>query len=233
MKFHTAYGLAIENMDIVVVEDSKPMQTILRSILLSFRVARVRVFDSVDEALDAMLTEPPNVILTDLRMEPTTGYQMLRMIRHRHMEPLCYVPLLFVTAHGTRALVDRALRSGAHHLLVKPVSPATLMKRLQWLARDDRPMVLENSGYYNIQGIGKMLDEQAARLQNLAAGRIQTQIAKQRVADGATPLEQSLAARAEGPDPDAKPEPPLVLPGKAGKIRQPGFAAVRSSTRTF
>ncbi|WP_417671812.1 response regulator [Roseibium sp.] len=171
MKHHTAYGLGLEDLDVVVVEDSKPMQTIIRSILLSFKVARVRTFDSVDEALQSMLAEPPNVILTDWRMAPTSGYQLLRLIRHRHMEPLCYVPILFITAHGTRPLVDKALRAGAHHILVKPVSPATLYNRLRWIVNDERPLVLENSGFYNIHGINKALDVQAEKIQTLENAR--------------------------------------------------------------
>lgn len=171
MKHHAAYGLSLEELDAVIIEDSKPMQAVLRSILMGFKVARVRVFDSVDDALEAMLSEPPNVILTDWRMEPTSGYQMLRMIRHRHMEPLCFVPVLFVTAHGTRALVDKALRSGAHHLLVKPVAPSTLYSRLQWLVNDDRPLILENSGFYNIQGIRETLDSQSEKIKSLEKAR--------------------------------------------------------------
>ncbi|MEJ8476029.1 response regulator [Roseibium algae] len=182
MKYHAAYGRGLEDLDAVIVEDSKPMQTIIRSILLSFKVARVRVFDSVDEALQSMLAEPPNVILTDWRMAPTSGYQLLRMIRHRHMEPLCYVPVLFITAHGTRPLVDKALRAGAHHLLVKPVAPSMLLKRLQWLMNDDRPMVLENSGFYNILGIRESMDEQAEKLQNLENARTYHEQAIRRIA---------------------------------------------------
>ncbi|MES0809138.1 response regulator [Roseibium sp. SCPC15] len=177
MKHHAAFGLSMEDVDVVVVEDSKPMQTILRSILLSFKVARVRTFDSVDDALESSLAEPPNVILTDWRMEPTTGYQFLRLVRHRHMEPLCYVPIIFITAHGTRPLVDKALRAGAHHVLVKPVSPSTLHKRLSWLLTDDRPMTLEHSGFYNIYGIGKAMDEQAEKMQSLAGARLHHRIA--------------------------------------------------------
>ncbi|WP_428670696.1 response regulator [Roseibium sp.] len=180
MKHHAAYGLTMEEIDAVVVEDSKPMQTILRSILLSFKVARVRVFDSVDDALEACLAEPPNVILTDWRMTPTTGFQFLRLVRHRHMEPLCYVPILFITAHGTRNLVDKALRAGAHHVLVKPVSPSTLFKRLQWLVNDDRPMILEHSGFYNIYGIHKAMNEQAEKLQSLDGARLHHRIAIQK-----------------------------------------------------
>lgn len=190
MKHHAAYGLAIEDIDAVIVEDSKPMQTIIRSILLSFKVARVRVYDSVDDALEACLAEPPNVILTDWRMAPTSGYQLLRLVRHRHMEPLCFVPILFITAHGTRPLVDKALRAGAHHVLVKPVSPSTLHKRLTWLLGDSRPMILEHSGFYNIFGIQKTMDKQAEKMQSLAGARLHRKIALERRAQ----LEGAVAA---------------------------------------
>ncbi len=192
MKHHAAFGLAMEDIDAVVVEDSKPMQTILRSILLSFKVARVRVFDSADDALESSLAEPPNVILTDWRMAPTSGYQFLRLVRHRHMEPLCYVPILFITAHGTRPLVDKALRAGAHHVLVKPVSPSTLYKRLKWLASDDRPMILEQSGFYNIYGIQKTMDEQAEKMQSQAGARLHHRIAVQKRAAVESAVEEAF-----------------------------------------
>jgi two-component system, OmpR family, phosphate regulon response regulator PhoB len=230
MKHHAAFGLEMEDIDAVVVEDSKPMQTILRSILLSFKVARVRVFDSADDALEACLAEPPNVILTDWRMEPTSGFQFLRLVRHRHMEPLCYVPILFVTAHGTRPLVDKALRAGAHHVLVKPVSPSTLHKRLSWIMHDDRPMILENSGFYNIFGIHKTMDEQAEKLQSLAGARLHHKIATEKRAKIVGAVEEAF---------EKKKDPGLIasgrgksvvtrtLPAVSKKKRDSGFAAVR------
>ncbi|WP_417683962.1 response regulator [Roseibium sp.] len=207
MKHHTAYGLGLEDLDVVIVEDSKPMQTIIRSILLSFKVSRVRAFDSADEALQSMLAEPPNVILTDWRMAPTSGYQLLRLVRHRHMEPLCYVPILFVTAHGTRPLVDKALRAGAHHILVKPVSPATLYNRLRWLVNDDRPLVLENSGFYNIHGIQRALDEQAEKIQTLENARTYHEQAIRRLVEVQGTVEKEFNAQ-KGED-DAEQDAPV------------------------
>jgi two-component system chemotaxis response regulator CheY len=42
---HRAFGRRIEEFDVVVVEDSRPMQTILRSILTACGIERLRVFD--------------------------------------------------------------------------------------------------------------------------------------------------------------------------------------------
>ena len=220
MKHHAAFGLAMDDIDVVVVEDSKPMQTILRSTLLSFKVARVRTFDSVDDALEASLAEPPNLIITDWRMAPTTGYQLLRLVRHKHMEPLCFVPILFITAHGTRPLVDKALRAGAHHVLVKPLSPSTLYKRIEWVLNDDRPMVLEHSGFYNIFGIQKLMDEQAEKVKSLANARInhQTAVKKRAAVEGA--VDKAF---------EKKPEPAPVPAAPGGFARRAEGAKKRHS----
>lgn len=230
MKHHAAFGLEMEDIDAVVVEDSKPMQTILRSILLSFKVARVRVFDSVDDALEASFAEPPNVFLTDWRMEPTSGYQFLRLVRHRHMEPLCYVPILFITAHGTRPLVDKALRAGAHHVLVKPVSPSTLHKRLRWIMNDERPMVLEHSGFYNIHGIQKTMDDQAEKMQSLANARLHHQLSTRKRAAVEDAIETAFDKKLEQApviSHRAQSTPKKAVKAVAKQKRNSGFAAVR------
>lgn len=220
MKHHAAFGLAMDDIDVVVVEDSKPMQTILRSTLLSFKVARVRTFDSVDDALEASLAEPPNLIITDWRMAPTTGYQLLRLIRHKHMEPLCFVPILFITAHGTRPLVDKALRAGAHHVLVKPLSPSTLYKRIEWVLHDDRPMVLENSGFYNIYGIQKLMDQQAEKMKSLAAARVNHRTAVQKRAEVDDVVQEAFDKKKQHPE-----EPKIIGRGFAQRAKKQSAAS--------
>lgn len=175
-KRHAAYQLPVESLDVVVVEDSKPMQMILRSVLSSMRVARVRTYDSPETALQAMLAEPPNLIITDWKMSPISGYQLLRMIRHRNMGPLCFVPVLFVTAHGTRERVEKILSAGAHHLLVKPLAPSALYKRLLWLIGDSREFVLdEATGFHTIAGVESALVADRQKRKSLLRARVHHQ----------------------------------------------------------
>ncbi|NBN77916.1 response regulator [Microvirga tunisiensis] len=213
---HAAYGLPLEALDVVIVEDSRQMQTILRSILLSFKVERVRVFDTVDASLEAMLTEPPNLILADWKMEPTSGYQLLRLIRHRNMAPLCFVPLLFITAHGTRALVDKALRAGAHHLLVKPVSPSMLYARVRWLLSDDRQFAPDKNGFYTIDGVAGLLDAQAGKMQTLDNARAYHERATRRYQEALETVEQVFSTE-PGAAPDSAPVRAATRPGASRK----------------
>lgn len=171
MKTHASFGLPTELLDIVVVEDSRPMQTILRSILFASSVARIRMFDSAEEALQSMLAEPPNMIITDYRMSPMNGYQLLRSIRNRNMAPLCYVPVIMITAHGTRSVVEKAYRGGAQCVLVKPISPSVLQKRLEWISRDSRPFEYDETGHCVIRGVEAILDQHQERFETLNQAR--------------------------------------------------------------
>jgi two-component system chemotaxis response regulator CheY len=171
MTRHYAYGLDFGDLDIAVVDDSKPMQTILRSTLLSFRVRRVRTYDTAASALEMMRLDPPNMIITDWRMKPMSGIGLLRTVRQRRHAPLCFLPVIFVTAHGTRTLVDRVLREGAQHVLAKPIAPSVLYDRILWTLHDSRPLVLNDEGRYVIEGMAENLDAKMQKWHQLGGGR--------------------------------------------------------------
>ena len=177
MVHHAAFGLPIESLDVIVIDDSRPMQTILRSILSAFAVGRTRVYDNVEDAFEAMLAEPPNVVITDWKMKPISGYQLIKSIRQRAMSPLCFIPVMLVTAHGTRALVDKAFRAGAHQFMVKPVSPTTLQQRLYHLTQDDREFILEGDSYV-IEGVEELLDAHHEKWEALEHARRQRDVVK-------------------------------------------------------
>ena len=86
----------------------------------------------------------------------------------------------------------------AHHLLVKPLSPATLYSRLKWLATDERPMILETSGFYNIEGIHKTLDVQAEKIKSLENARSYHEQATKRLAAVQSAVEKEFASASRG-----------------------------------
>ena len=167
---HTACGLNMSQLDIIVVDDAKPMQIILRSMLSAMKVKRIRVFDRADQAMQAMLIEPPNLVITDLKMDPISGFQLIRMIRKKHMAPLCFVPIIVVTAHGTRSTIERLFESGCHFCVAKPVAPANLQERLSWIIKDKREFVLKEDGYI-IGGVTEQLADQQKKWEMLEKAR--------------------------------------------------------------
>jgi two-component system chemotaxis response regulator CheY len=169
---HAAFGCTLSTLDVVLVEDSKPMQLILRSMFNAAKIGRLRVYDDAGSALEAMLTEPPNLLVTDWNMSPINGYQLIRSIRSAHMKSLCYVPAIVITAHATHRGIDKLVRGGAHHVVVKPFSSAQLMGRIEALLTDNRPMTIDpETGMVELTEAVRMLDSQAPRWRAVQAAR--------------------------------------------------------------
>lgn len=163
MNHHACFAVPLSQLDVVIIDESRNMQGILRSILIGMRVRRVRVFAAVGEALTAMVVDPPNLILAEWQLGPITGQRLLDMLRSRGMGPLSFVPVVFLTDQATARLVERAIVAGAHMVLLKPVAPATLIDRIAWICRDRRKLVLGAGGVYEIDGLSQSLRDQRDR----------------------------------------------------------------------
>lgn len=170
MPLHSAYGLPLEEIDLVAIDDSKAMQGIYRSIFSTLRTKRARVYGDPERAMNAMLNEPPNVLLLDWRMEATSGAKLLRTLRLKQMDPLCFLPVIVVSAYGTQSTVELAYRLGANGFLLKPISPDSLIKRLHWIANDERDLRLENDRYV-IAGVEERLELHQHKAESLSRAR--------------------------------------------------------------
>jgi two-component system chemotaxis response regulator CheY len=160
---HRAFGRRIEELDVVLVEDSRPMQTILRSMLTACGVERLRVFDRAESALKDMLADPPHLLMTDWHMASMSGLRLVRAVRDRSLAPLCRAAAMLVTGYATRNLVAHAGRIGVHQVVAKPLSPALLHRRLAALVEDGRTYALRGR-HYVIDGVEEILNERLEHL---------------------------------------------------------------------
>lgn len=214
-----AYGLPLESLDLVLVHDNRGAQGILRSMISSMRIGRLRVYEHADKALNDMMIDPPSALIAEWDMKPMSGYRLTRLIRSRTMEPLSFVPILAVTPMPTLSLVDRAFSVGVTNIIVMPVSPVVLRRRIELLAHDDREFVLQGDNYV-LDGIDEVLEERVRRtniadmlrrqkaMQEALTRRAQTaQDLVDRIVNGEVDLEEL-----EGAPP---PPVPVPVPGKA------------------
>lgn len=156
MLSNTAYGLTIDLLDIVVVEDNESMIRILRTLLSAFGVANIRSHNTCESALADILDQPPNLVITDWRMQPVNGLRFLKSLRHRTMGDLARTAVVMVSGHASTARVKQAMLAGANQFLVKPVSPVALLARLEFVVRDARKFVLQGE-HYVIEGVDSLL----------------------------------------------------------------------------
>src|SRR5512142_3163779 len=79
------------------------------------------------EAIAAYRKRPADVVVTDLRMVPVDGIQVVKRLREADPE----ATVLVVSAHGTIALAVDAMRCGAIDFIEKPFSPEVLRARVE------------------------------------------------------------------------------------------------------
>ncbi|HEY4345814.1 MAG TPA: response regulator [Parvibaculum sp.] len=135
----TAFGMSMKDLDILIVDDNANMRLLVRTILRSFGLREARQARDGTTALAELDRKAPSIIISDWEMAPMNGLDFIRAVRRVGREPLCFVPIIVLTAHASRQLIQEAFDSGATQLLVKPVTPANLLQRIGWVLEDDRP----------------------------------------------------------------------------------------------
>ncbi len=81
-------------------------------------------------ALEAVVDEPPDVVVLDLGLPDIDGVQVLRMLRG-----VSAVPVIVATARDDEAEIVRVLDAGADDYVVKPFSAAHLEARIRAVLR--------------------------------------------------------------------------------------------------
>ncbi len=79
-------------------------------------------------------TERPDLLLLDLHMPGFSGYDVLAEV-HELIEPPESLPVLVLTADGSRDARHRALAAGARDFVNKPIDPTELLLRVSNLLR--------------------------------------------------------------------------------------------------
>ncbi len=119
-----------EALNVLVVDDNRHMHQILKSILSAMRIKNVRSAGDAAEAFGEMRTWPPDIIITDLAMEPLDGLDFIRLVRKSNDSGNPYVPIILLTGHTEMFRVREARDAGASEILAKPVSIEGLYKRI-------------------------------------------------------------------------------------------------------
>lgn len=154
----------------MVVEPNRQMQVLLRTMLSSYGIRSVRMFADTERAAHSMLVDPPGVVLLDWEAGPYQGAKFLKMIRHQNMSPVCMVPIIVMFSEARQRWVERALRLGAQGVLVKPMSPSTLLERIMWVLDGGSALTLRGERYV-VAGMDSRLEDERERQGQLKLAR--------------------------------------------------------------
>ena len=130
-------------MKILIVEDESVAREMLKKILGRFEEHQTTAVAGGEEAW-AILNDPARIIdlvLLDIVMGAPDGLDLLSRIRSAPM--LASVQVIMCTATKDRATVAHAIRLGARHYLIKPLTEQVVLAKLREIYPDDFPARVE------------------------------------------------------------------------------------------
>jgi CheY-like chemotaxis protein len=110
---------------LLVVDDEEDSLELVRRVL-SAHGAEVHAVASAREALTALGTLRPHVIVSDIGMPEEDGYSLIRKIRAMPPDRGGRTPAVALTAYARREDVQRAVAAGFQLHVAKPIEPAHL-----------------------------------------------------------------------------------------------------------
>ena len=121
---------------ILIVDDQRNMRT-TTALVLRQEGYEVSEAESGEAALSRLLTEPVDVVLTDLKMAPLDGLAVLRGA----LEIAPSTQVIVMTGYGTVESAVSAMQQGAYDYISKPFKESELLVRVQRALEKKRLLV--------------------------------------------------------------------------------------------
>jgi two-component system chemotaxis response regulator CheY len=119
-----------DRLTVLLVDDSRPVRGVIRTLLNGIGFARVFEAADGDEALVLARTCRPDLALVDYDLGQATGLDLARRLRDPLQCARPDLPVFLLAADGFAHLVRGARAAGVSAVLPKPVNPRTLLAGL-------------------------------------------------------------------------------------------------------
>ena len=117
--------------DILIVDDQELMRLITKNLLRGIGAFRVDEASDGKDALEKLKRKSYDLIISDWDMEVMEGLELLQTVRKDPV--LKDVPLIMMTAEGRPERISQAFESGASGYMLKPLSRALLIQKINAL----------------------------------------------------------------------------------------------------
>jgi CheY-like chemotaxis protein len=127
---------------ILVIDDNEEVRSVVTTVLRNFGFC-VREAISGEAAINMVLSEKPDLIISDVRMPGMDGHGLLSAIRE--LQATASIPFIMMTGCASRDDFRRGMVCGADDYLQKPFTPDELIEAV--LSRLIRQTDLELEAY--------------------------------------------------------------------------------------
>ena len=132
---------AFGQLSVLIVDDNKFMHEILSTMLGALGIHRVhRVEDSI-AALERLATEAFDFLVIDIEMRPLDGIELTKLVRTSPDSVNPFIPIIILSGHTNRVIVEEARDAGMNEFLAKPVTAQMLCKRVSEIIERPRAFI--------------------------------------------------------------------------------------------
>jgi len=124
---------SLSGVHVLLVDDDSATLEMLSALLVG-REAKVTAVSSATEALAAIETSKPDVLVSDIAMPDHDGYELIERIRALGPNAVSNIPAVAITAYAGERDRRQALSAGYQSYLPKPIEPAELIAVVAKLA---------------------------------------------------------------------------------------------------
>ena len=121
----------IKRARIVVVEDEKVMSTFILTTLRRIGILDLYAFPDGASALRAVPKLKPDLILTDIHMQPMGGIEFVKELRALSDNQLSNTKVIFLSADSSSTTIGEVLPLGVAGYVVKPPSLNLLAAKIE------------------------------------------------------------------------------------------------------
>jgi two-component system response regulator HydG len=124
---------------ILVIEDDAENRAAMVKVLAAAEY-KVLEADTGQQAVDALLEQNVDIVVTDLRLPIMDGVEVLKRAKAIEQD----IEVIMITGHGTVEVAVEAIKEGAYDFITKPVKKAQLLRAVekaaekQYLSRENR-----------------------------------------------------------------------------------------------
>ncbi|MFL6529433.1 MAG: sigma-54-dependent transcriptional regulator, partial [Chthoniobacterales bacterium] len=111
---------------IIIIDDEPAMVEVIVT-LCRDKGHQVFPFNSPSRALEQIDSIQPQVVITDIKMETMSGFDVLRHVRENHRQ----TAVILITAYGSTETAVEAMKMGATDYVLKPFKIDELQTRIQ------------------------------------------------------------------------------------------------------
>lgn len=137
--------LDLRSARVLCVDETVQGLDILAQILMGFGVQNVVRAQFSDDARDLLTSQIFDLVLVDAG-KAGDGYELIYWLRRTNLQPNRYAPVLVLSGYTPKSQVEFARDAGSSFVVTKPISARTLLDRIFFVARANRPFI-ESSSY--------------------------------------------------------------------------------------